>query len=55
LGLDELERTITLVEEGRVKTVVDGVKPLEELNEAFDAHQAGDVVGWVVLDVGGVL
>jgi D-arabinose 1-dehydrogenase-like Zn-dependent alcohol dehydrogenase len=54
LGLDELERTITLVEEGRVKTVVDGVKPLEEVNEAFDALLAGEVVGRVVLDVGGV-
>jgi D-arabinose 1-dehydrogenase-like Zn-dependent alcohol dehydrogenase len=54
LGLDELERTIALVAEGRVKMVVDGVKPLEEGNEAFDALRAGDVVGRVVLDVVGV-
>jgi D-arabinose 1-dehydrogenase-like Zn-dependent alcohol dehydrogenase len=52
--LDELERAITLVSEGRVETVVDGVKPLEEVNEAFDALLAGEVVGRVVLDVGGV-
>jgi D-arabinose 1-dehydrogenase-like Zn-dependent alcohol dehydrogenase len=51
--LDELERAITLVAEGCVKTMVmDGPKPLEEVNEAFDALQAGDLVGRVVLDVG---
>jgi D-arabinose 1-dehydrogenase-like Zn-dependent alcohol dehydrogenase len=54
VGLDELERAITLVSEGRVETVVDGVKPLEEVNEAFDALQAGEVVGRMVLDVGGI-
>jgi D-arabinose 1-dehydrogenase-like Zn-dependent alcohol dehydrogenase len=54
VGLDELERAITLVSEGRVETVVDRVKPLEEVNEVFDALQAGDVVGRVVLDVGGI-
>ena len=54
VGLDELERAITLVSEGRVETVVDCIKPLEEVNEAFDALQAGEVVGRVVLDVGGV-
>jgi len=52
--LDELERAITLVSEGRVKTVVDRVKPLEAVNEALEALEAGDVVGRVVLDVGGV-
>jgi D-arabinose 1-dehydrogenase-like Zn-dependent alcohol dehydrogenase len=35
-----------------LKTVIDGVKPLEAVNEAFDALQIGDVVGRVVLDVG---
>ena len=53
MGLDELERAITLVDEGRVKTVVDGVKPLEEVNEAFDSLQAGDI-GRLVPDVVGV-
>jgi D-arabinose 1-dehydrogenase-like Zn-dependent alcohol dehydrogenase len=52
--IDELERAITLVSEGRVKTVVDGIKPLEEVNETLEALEAGDVVGRVVLDVGGV-
>jgi dihydroorotase-like cyclic amidohydrolase len=37
---------------GGVTTV--SVKPLEAANEAFDSLQAGDVVGRVVLDVGGV-
>lgn len=54
LELDELDRAITLVAEGRVKTVVEGAKPLEEVNEAFDALQTRDLVGCVVLDVEGV-
>jgi D-arabinose 1-dehydrogenase-like Zn-dependent alcohol dehydrogenase len=37
-----------------VKTVVDRVEPLEEVNEALEALEAGDAVGRVVLDVGGV-
>ena len=52
--LEELERAIMLVADGRVKIVIDGVKPLEAANEALDALEAGDVVGRVVLDVGGV-
>ncbi len=52
--LDELERAIMLVADGRVEMVVDGVKPLEAANEAFDALQAGDVVGRIVLDVADV-
>ena len=52
--LDELERAIALVADGHVKTIVDRVKPLEAVNKAFDALEAGDVVGRVVLDVGGV-
>ena len=52
--LHELERAIMLVAEGRVKTMIDSVKPLEAVNEAFEALEAGDVVGRVVLDVGGV-
>ena len=52
--LDELERAIMLVADGRVETVIDSVKPLEAANEVFDALEKGDVVGRVVLDVGGV-
>jgi propanol-preferring alcohol dehydrogenase len=52
--LDELERAIMLVADGRVEIVVDSVKPLEAANEVFDSLEAGDVVGRVVLDVGGV-
>ena len=52
--LDELERAITLVADGRVEIVVDSVKPLEAANEAFDSLEAGDVVGRVVLDVRGM-
>jgi D-arabinose 1-dehydrogenase-like Zn-dependent alcohol dehydrogenase len=53
--LDELERAIMLVADGRVEIVVDSVKPLEAANEAFDSLEAGDVVGRVVLDVRGIL
>jgi D-arabinose 1-dehydrogenase-like Zn-dependent alcohol dehydrogenase len=52
--LAELERAIRLVADGRVEIVVDSVKPLEAVNEAFDALETGDVVGRVVLDIGGV-
>ncbi len=52
--LDELERAIMLVADGRVEIVVDSVKPLEAANEAFGSREAGDVVGRVVLDVRGV-
>jgi D-arabinose 1-dehydrogenase-like Zn-dependent alcohol dehydrogenase len=48
---DELERAIRLVADGRVQTVVDRVLPLERVNEAFAALEAGEVVGRVVLEV----
>ncbi len=51
--LDELERAIRLVADGHVQMVVDRVRPLEEANEAFEALEAGAVVGRVVLDVAG--
>jgi D-arabinose 1-dehydrogenase-like Zn-dependent alcohol dehydrogenase len=54
VALDELERAIALVAEGRVQTVVDRVLPLAEVNQALEALEAGDVVGRVVLDVAGV-
>lgn len=48
---DELERAIRLVADGRVRTVVDRVLPLERADEAFAALEAGEVVGRVVLEV----
>jgi D-arabinose 1-dehydrogenase-like Zn-dependent alcohol dehydrogenase len=54
VGLDELARAIRLVADGRVRTVVDRVVPLERANDAFAALEAGEVVGRVVLDVAGV-
>jgi alcohol dehydrogenase len=50
---DELERAIRLVADGRVQVVVDRVEPLEAVNDAFAALEAGDVVGRLVLDVAG--
>ena len=54
VALDELERAIALVADGRVQAVIDRVLPLAEANEALEALEAGDVVGRVVLDVAGV-
>jgi alcohol dehydrogenase len=51
--LDELERAIRLVADGRVQTIVDRILPLERANEAFAALEAREVVGRVVLDVAG--
>jgi D-arabinose 1-dehydrogenase-like Zn-dependent alcohol dehydrogenase len=51
--LDELERAIRLVADGRVQTVVDRVLPLASANEAFEALEAREVVGRVVLDIAG--
>jgi alcohol dehydrogenase len=48
---DELERAIRLVADGRVQTVVDRVLPLERADEAFEALEAGEVVGRVVLQL----
>lgn len=47
----ELESAIELVRTGRVRPIVDMVKPLEDVNDAFDELQAGGVVGRVVLQV----
>jgi propanol-preferring alcohol dehydrogenase len=53
VALDELERAIALVADGRVQTVVDRVLPLAEANTALEALERGEVVGRVVLDVAG--
>jgi D-arabinose 1-dehydrogenase-like Zn-dependent alcohol dehydrogenase len=52
--MDELERAIRLVEQGRVRMVVDRVSPLESVNEVFDDVENGRIVGRSVLEVGGV-
>jgi propanol-preferring alcohol dehydrogenase len=53
VGMDELDRVIRMVADGRVKVIVDRVLPLERANEALEALEAGEVVGRVVLDVAG--
>lgn len=53
VAMDELERAVRLVADGRVETVVDRVLPLESANQALEALERGDVVGRVVLDVAG--
>jgi D-arabinose 1-dehydrogenase-like Zn-dependent alcohol dehydrogenase len=50
---EELERAVAMVADGRVRTVVDSVRPLEEVNEAFEALESGGVNGRVVIDVAG--
>jgi propanol-preferring alcohol dehydrogenase len=51
---DDLTRAVSLVERGLVSMVVGMVRPLEQVNEVFDALMAGSVVGRAVLDVAGV-
>jgi propanol-preferring alcohol dehydrogenase len=53
VAMDELERVIRMVADGRVEVIVDRVLPLERANEALEALEAGEVVGRVVLDVAG--
>ncbi|MGH2734136.1 MAG: alcohol dehydrogenase catalytic domain-containing protein [Actinomycetota bacterium] len=52
--MDELQRAIRLVADGRVKMVVDWVKPLEEVNVVMEGLEGGKIVGRAVLDVAGV-
>jgi propanol-preferring alcohol dehydrogenase len=47
--LAELEEAVRLVGEGRVRTLVDRVLPLERFEEGLDALRAGEVAGRVVL------
>lgn len=47
--LAELEEAVQLVADGKVKTVVDRVLPLESYREALDALRAGRVLGRMVL------
>lgn len=54
VGMDELQRAIRLVADGRVQMVIDQVRPLEEVNEVMASLEAGEVVGRAVLDVAGV-
>ena len=51
---DDLAKAVSLVARGLVSTVVGMVRPLEEVNEVFEALEAGSVVGRAVLDVAGV-
>lgn len=52
--MDELQRAIRLVADGKVRMVIDGVRPLEDVNEVMADLEAGKVVGRSVLDVAGV-
>lgn len=47
--LAELEEAVRLVAEGRVRTLVDRVLPLEEWGAGLDALRQGNVVGRIVL------
>jgi D-arabinose 1-dehydrogenase-like Zn-dependent alcohol dehydrogenase len=52
--LDELQRAIKLVADGRVQIVVDAVKPFAAAGEALIALREGGVAGRLVVDVAGV-
>jgi D-arabinose 1-dehydrogenase-like Zn-dependent alcohol dehydrogenase len=51
---DDLERAVALVEAGAVQPIIGMVRPLEAVNEVFEALTAGNIVGRAVLDVAGV-
>ncbi len=51
VAMDELDRVVKMVADGRVEVIVDRVLPLERANEALEALEAGEIVGRVVLDV----
>lgn len=52
--MDELQRAIRLVADGKVQMVIDKVHPLEDVNTVIEDLEAGIVVGRRVLDVAGV-
>jgi D-arabinose 1-dehydrogenase-like Zn-dependent alcohol dehydrogenase len=52
--MDELQRAIRLVADGKVQMVIDAVRPLENVNQVMTDLEAGKVVGRSVLDVAGV-
>jgi D-arabinose 1-dehydrogenase-like Zn-dependent alcohol dehydrogenase len=47
----ELERAIELVRTGQVKPIVDEVRPLDEVNDAYDDLAQGRIVGRTVLRI----
>jgi propanol-preferring alcohol dehydrogenase len=51
---DDLERAVSMVAAGIVHPIIGMVRPLEGVNEVFDALRAGEVVGRAVLDVAGI-
>jgi alcohol dehydrogenase len=51
--LDELSRAIRLVEDGKVRMVIDRTLALADANAALEALERGEVVGRIVLDVAG--
>ena len=50
----DLERAVALVADGHVRPVVGMVRALEDVNEVFEALDAGAVAGRAVLDVAGL-
>jgi propanol-preferring alcohol dehydrogenase len=48
---DDLAKAVSLVERGLVSTVVGMVRPLDAVNEVFDALEDGAVVGRAVLEI----
>lgn len=47
--LDELHRAVQLVQQGKIRTVVDRALPLHEFQQGIDALQRGELVGRAVL------
>ena len=52
--MDELQRAIRLVADGKVEMIVDRVRTLEDANELVEALESGNIVGRGGVDVAGV-
>lgn len=47
----EIERVLSMMAGGRIKPIIDGIRPLEEAEEALQSLERGEVVGRTVLRV----
>jgi D-arabinose 1-dehydrogenase-like Zn-dependent alcohol dehydrogenase len=47
----EIERVLSMMAEGRIKPIIDAIRPLEEAEEALQSLERGEVVGRTVLRV----
>jgi D-arabinose 1-dehydrogenase-like Zn-dependent alcohol dehydrogenase len=44
-----MERVLSLMADGRLKAIIDGILPLEEANVALERLERGEVIGRAIL------